>query len=112
MKAVIVMNQRAVVERSSSTSDTGGGFTKEWTTVNTIRCRVWSVSAIEIIASGRPESINTRIVLTPRNADVKVGDRLVSITDRKGTVLFSGPLMVNAINEKPDHLQLTTQVTT
>lgn len=107
------MLHRATIERATSTSDTGGGYTKAWSTVETdVPCRAWSVSATEVVASGRPESINTRLVIVPRNTDVKVGDRLGSITDRQNRLLFTGPLMVDAINEKPDHLQLTSQLTT
>lgn len=104
------MRHRTVIERNTEASDQSGGFTDSWTSVVAdVPCRAWSVNVQEIVASDRPELINTRLVLMPAGTDVRTGDRLTSVTDRQGKVLFSGPLIVDGISEKPNYVQLTTR---
>jgi len=45
----------------------------------------------------------------PKGTDIHEGDRLISITNRLGVVIFDGPLIVDAVGERVNHLQLTTR---
>lgn len=110
MKPRSVMNHRTVIERKTPTSDTGGGYTEEWASVQeNVPCHAWTVGAQEIVQSARPDVVKTRLVLMPNTIDVQTGDRLAPITDRKGKVLFDGPLLVDGIGEHPSYNQLTTR---
>lgn len=110
MRAVNTMTYRTAIERDTLTTDGGGGFTEQWDTSSAdVRCRAWYQAGQYLVLEGRPQMIDVRIVLVPLGTDVKEGDRLPAVTDRKGKVIFDGPLMVDAVGEFPDHLRLTTR---
>lgn len=104
------MRQRATIERKTSTSDTGGGYTEVWSPLVTDSpCLCWTVSGQTIMDSDRPGVMNTRLVHVPRTSVVQVGDRLTQVIDKRGRVLFDGPLLVDTVNEHRDYLELVTR---
>lgn len=113
------MTQRTDIERSTSTSDDGGGSTASWTQVlSDVPCRGLSFKVRatgtheEVITGLRPTEINTRIVIVPPDVDVRLGDKLTEVRDRRGNVIFRGPLIVDAIDEKStgEQHRLTTRL--
>jgi hypothetical protein len=110
MRAVSIMKHRTVIERVIRSSDTGGGFNKLWSSIATdIRCFAWYVSGVMVSTSTGTKVVDTRMVMVPLATDIHEGDRLKSVTSKNGQVLFDGPLMVDAVGERPDHLLLTTR---
>jgi len=110
MKTRHIMTYRTSVERVTRTSDGGGGFTDTWNVVvSNLPCYAWYVAGVEIAAAYGIEVIDTRVVLVPLATDVHAGDRFSSVNDRKGTVLFGGPLMVDNVGERIDHMMVTTR---
>lgn len=109
------MIHRTSVERSVPTSDGGGGYTETWTPLAVgIPCRAWYIGSQEPVHSDRPGVVDMRAVLVPSDTDVREGDRLPSVLNRKGETLFDGPLVVDAVGErlndgKIDCLRLTTR---
>ena len=121
MKTTVAMNQRTTTQRVTHTSDTGGGFTDMWNNVATnVPCRGYplrvmaagvrgAIGGVEVVAGERPGIRDVTAVLVPVGTDVQEGDRLLSITDRLGATIFTGPMMVSSVGEYPDHLRLTVR---
>lgn len=115
------MTQRTAIERSTSVSDSGGGYNKTWASLMTdVPCRAYSMRVhqpgvtgelgSEIAIGGeRTGVIEITGVLMPKNTGVTEGDRLVSITDRKGNVKYTGPMLVDSVGIEPDHVRLTVR---
>lgn len=104
------MFHRTTLERVTRTADTGGGYTDAWSnTVVDSPCRAWFSDTVEQVVGNRPTVLDRRAVLVPLGIDVREGDRLQSVRNRKGTVLFDGPLVVDSVAERTDHLQLLTR---
>lgn len=120
MRTRVVMTQRTTVERISSTADTGGGFTDAWGTVaSDVPCRAFALRTRSVLATGvgtteqitgeRPGVQELKVVLVPISVDVREGDRLTAVVDRKGVTLFRGPMLVDSIGDQHDHRRLTTR---
>jgi hypothetical protein len=113
------MTQRTAISRNALASDNAGGFDDDWITVTTdTHCRGYplrirsgggpSIGAVEEAGGGlRPGVYEFTGVLVPKGTDVQEGDRLEGITDRRGNVIFPGPMMVDAVGELIDHRRLT-----
>lgn len=105
-----VMRYRTVIERKTSTSDNAGGFDESWNAVQSdVPCYAWYVSSRTAVLSDRPSASEIRFVLVPYGTDIHIGDRLAAVTTRLATVIFDGPLIVDAVGEREDHLALTTR---
>lgn len=111
MKTRFMMRHRTTIERNTPASDGGGGYTESWSTIASSQpCHAWYISTDEPVTSDRPGTIDTRAILMPLGTDIHEGDRLLSVTNRTGTkTIFDGPLSVDAVGERPDHLRLTTR---
>jgi Phage head-tail joining protein len=105
-----IMTQRAAIERNTPVSDGGGGYNDSWAEIaSAVPCRAWAPSARTVVFSDRPGVQDTRIVLMTKDTDVHEGDRLTSINDRKDNQVFDGPLIVDSIITRADHLSLITR---
>ena len=117
----VTLTQRTTTQRVTHTSDTGGGYTDIWNNVATsVPCRGYAlrvmaagvrgaIGGVEVITGERPGIRDVTAVLVPVGTDVQEGDRLLSITDRLGATIFTGPMMVSSVGEYPDHLRLTVR---
>jgi hypothetical protein len=116
------MTQRASVERKTSASDGGGGYTDTWSAlVENLPCRVYAlktriggitgaIGGEQVVSAGAGTRTRELLAaLVPKGTDVTEGDRLTSITDRQGNVAFRGPVLVDSVGEYPDHIRLTVR---
>ncbi len=112
MKTRTLMRHRTTIQRDTTVSDGGGGYTDGWSDhVTHVPCHAWVNTDQDILEGGdRPEAIEMRELIVPRDIDVKVGDRIEDISNRReDKVLFSGPFRVDSVSERPDHLKLTVK---
>jgi Phage head-tail joining protein len=110
MNTRFFMKYRATIQRVTRTSDNGGGYSDSWSSSSpNVPCFAWTLGTREVILSGRPGVQNTRVVLMSKSTDIQEGDRLVSVNNRQGVVVFDGPLVVDSVDERPDHLRLLTR---
>lgn len=112
MKTRTLMRHRTTIQRDVQTSDGGGGYTDGWSDLVThVPCHAWVNTDLDILEGGdRPEAIKMRELIMPRNTNVKVGDRIEDITNRReDKVLFVGPFRVDSVSERPDHLKITVK---
>lgn len=110
MSSRFLMRHRTVIQRNTTVSDTGGGYTDAWADIHSnVPCHAWWISSTQAVMAARPELTETRFVLVPKGTDVHPGDRLDTVKDKKGNVLFDGPLIVDSMGERKDHIQLMTR---
>lgn len=71
-----------------------------------VACFVWSGSSSQLIDGAKQAQIEGTRALFALGTDVKPGDRLQSVKDRKGNVLHAGPLVVEGpVQFKHTHLE-------
>lgn len=98
------MTMRAVVERPAETPDTWEG-PPDWIEVATVPCRTWTRQRRVPTGDGTHAVIEDLRAAVPIGASVEVGDQL-TVKDRLGDTLFSGPLAVESIGRHGNHLSL------
>ena len=93
------MTHRAVITRNTAAT------TDAWnrpdpptfTALGTVACRAWVKTKKEVRDDGKEIVISDHRAIFPRDADIQTGDR-ISITDRRGAVIFDGPMAVATIS--------------
>jgi head-tail adaptor len=107
MGARQTMRMRCTLERNVETSDGGGGTTQSWVTSYTgLACRWWAEQGDEVVAGGQVVRRNRDCLIVPLGTNVTPRDRVAVITDRRGLVIVSGPVWIDAIDRRRDHLEL------
>lgn len=117
------MTMRCTVQRNTAAADDWGGTgAPGWTDHLTEQaCYAVIHAGQEVIGSvstraDRPAEVyvmNDIHVFMPVGTDVTEKDRIVSITDRKGTEIFGGPMDIKSVDLRPRQLlDLTVRSTT
>lgn len=105
------MRQRCVIERDMAAggTDAGGNPAEpDWQPhLYDLPCRAW-FSAGRELAGQVNAVIEDRRMIVPREADVTEGDRVAAVTDRRGIPVpeFKGPMRIEAVGGRSDHLAL------
>ncbi len=110
--AVSQMRQRAEIERDGATGTTDWNSlpTPSWAShLIGVKCFVWSKSRREKVDDDKTAVIEDLRCIMPLGTDVTERDRIVSIEDRSGTTLLSGPLVIEGVQRVHTHLELTLQ---
>lgn len=103
------MTMRALVQRNgtSTTDSYGHPEAASWSThIAAQACRVWSRTRREVVDGEKTALVEQIRCAMPLDADVTEDDRIFSVSDRQGTVLWSGPLRIDAIQHKHTHLEM------
>jgi hypothetical protein len=101
------MTQRAGTQRPVETSDGGGGVTETYVSYLTAVPCWWSpISNAETIFSSQMGTNPTGRVYMPRATDIDERDVITSVVDRQGTMIMDGPLRVEAVIKRLDHLEI------
>ena len=99
------MTHRAVLERNTTDTSDGWGQPGEpsWSVQATLACYAWSRSR-KVVADGeKVVTVQDLRAIFAVDADVREQDRLQSITDRRSSTIFPGPLTVRTVVPKPTH---------
>lgn len=105
------MTMRATIERDTQTTIDGYGRkgAPDWTVVATaVACRVWEPTGTERQTTRnnlREVTENNPQAIFPLDTDIQKEDRLPTVTDRRGTVLFED-LWVDGVKRRADHYQV------
>lgn len=108
MSARSLMRQRCTVER-----ETTEGGARVWKAHLTKQpCKVALAQGAEIeVQTGWSVSIDRYTLLLPLGVDIKAGDRVKQVLDRREvTVALEGPLYVDTVAAQPDHQVVTVVV--
>ena len=110
------MIMRAEVQRDEN-ADTADPFgaprAPAWETLHaSLPCRTWFESERQAIDSNKTASIEDRRLIVPKGTDIKPGDRILVVKNRRGTVVFTGPAKVGSAGNRKDHIELSLQEVT
>lgn len=98
---------RAVVQRNAEagTDPDGGKLPPNWQTHATIPCRAWSRAKKVVSDTDKGALLADLRCAFPAGADVTEADRVARIEDRRGTLLFPGPMSILTLQRRPGHLE-------
>lgn len=107
------MKHRATIERNSGAAETdawGDQGEPEWQThLIDVPCRAWFGTEREVTDGNKTAAVEERRAIMPLGTDVTEADRILSVKDRKGTVLFDGPIRIESVGHRQDHLALVLE---
>lgn len=101
------MTMRAIVERDTATGvdDFGQPVKPDFTPLATVPCWAWSSTDRLVVDGDKSALIESFSAMFPKEADVKEGDEIVNITNRRNVILFPGRFQIETIQFKHDHLE-------
>ncbi len=107
MSARSRMTMRAVIERNTATAEDtyGHPVTPVFEAHATIPCWIWSRQRREVVDGSKTAVIEDLRVMFPLGADVQAGDKITSITDRRGAEIMAGEFMIEPVQRKLNHLE-------
>ena len=83
----------------------------EWTDADPIACKAWSSSRNEIADGNKVVTVEVIKAIFPLNALAGLESKRVrQVTDRLGNLLFSGPLHIQTVQRKSNHLLVVFRV--
>lgn len=108
MGARSAMTMRALIEE-----DTAGGpdpyghpLASSWSTKLTdVACRVYSKTRREVIDGDKTALVEDIRAIFPLTTNVIELNRLLNVKDRLGATLFAGPLSIDTLTRRRDHLE-------
>jgi hypothetical protein len=70
-----------------------------------LACRWWAeVGRGEVVAADRAATLRASRMMVPADADIRTSDRVARIENRLGVVLVAGPLDIEQVIPRSDHL--------
>lgn len=109
------MTHRCTIERRGGTVDElGARTTNGWADhVTEVPCRCYWKSGLLEAQPSNTTPIGALILIVPVGTDVDVlQDRVGDVTDRRGRVLFAGPMqIIGPVGHRQDHLTLGLKAT-
>jgi head-tail adaptor len=105
------MRHRATVERATATPDGGGGETLGWNThIASLPCWTWfdarREGALEETQGDKVTVLEDRRMIVPLGTDITEKDRIAVVKDRRGATLFAGPMRIESVGRRDDHMEL------
>lgn len=103
------MTQRATVERQmqSGRDDFGGKGRPDWRAhLTDLPCCVWQTGGREVTDGDKVVTIDDRRMIVPLGTDVTTSDRIGGITDRLGVEIHAGPIRIESVARRRDHIEL------
>jgi hypothetical protein len=109
-----MMTMRAHVQRDANAEASedpfGGPDVPDWQTLHeSLPCRTWFESERHVTDASKTVALEDRKVIVPKGTDVKPGDRILDVRDRRSVVVFSGPAKIEAAGNRKDHVELVLE---
>jgi hypothetical protein len=107
MSARSTMTHRTTIERDQAGADSswGGTATPDWQPLLTGQpCRLWFKAGRQVVDGAKTAAIEDFRLLLPVDVDVTTRDRVGSVTDRLGRVIMEGPMLIDTVGRRRDHL--------
>jgi hypothetical protein len=104
------MRHRCSTLRDHGGSDTHGGeLAHSWqSNLTGVPCYAFYRTGMLQQAAAQVEAIETITLLLPVGTNVLDSDRIGDVTDKAGTVLFAGPMVIQGpVARRANHLELT-----
>lgn len=85
----------------------GGKGTPDWRPhIDNLPCRTWHQSGREVTDGDKVVVVQDRRMIVPLGTDVTAADRIAVVTDRLGAEVFTGPMRIESVGQREDHLEL------
>ena len=85
----------------------GGKGAPDWRShVDNLPCFIWQTAGREVTDGEKVVTVDDRRMIVPLGTDVVATDRIASVTDRQGTELYAGPMRIESVARRSDHLEL------
>ena len=104
------MTMRAVIQRDTATStdDHGQPAVPVWSAGTSTPCYCWQEKMTEVIDVNKTAILDQLRMMLPTGTDVTRADRVLNVTDRRGTVKFTGPFLIDGDPEiRATHVELS-----
>ncbi len=103
-----MMTMRATVERrgaSPGTDEFNQPIPGPWETRHAaLPCHVWATLARQAADAERVVTVEDRRMICPLRTDIKSGDRVTQVADRRGRVIHGRTLRVEAVHPRATHV--------
>lgn len=109
MSARSTMRHRCTIQRDQAGEDTGYGGQEDpdWQDHLTDQaCHFWFRAGRQITDGSKTAVVEDQRLLVPLGTDVKATDRILTVTDRLGSTIIQGPLLIDTVGRRQDHLVL------
>lgn len=106
----VALTHRCDIERDAATAGSWGGTGEpDWeSSITDLPCYASTSAAREPIDADRTVVVEDLRMLVPVDTDVTERDRVGDVTDR-GSVIYPGPMGIEAVLRFPTHLELVLQ---
>lgn len=112
----VALTHRATIERDvnafGEADAYGNPLAPSWQThLEELPCRAWAAGSVqggggrEIADARKTVVVLDRRMVVPLGTDVTEADRVAEVTER-GTVVLAGPMAIEAVLHRPDHIEL------
>lgn len=108
-----MMTHRCSIERDvnhggAGEDPYGNDDVPSWTDVTAnVHCRFWHEGTRTDFSGNDQVEIETRKLVVPVDTVVDEDDRITEVRDRRGRLLAAGPMRIDGIGRRIDHLVLT-----
>ncbi len=72
-----------------------------------VHCWAWIGTDRETVDGDKTVSIEVMRMMVPLRTDVTAKDQIISVKNRLGAILFTGPLRIETVERRQTHLELT-----
>lgn len=103
---------RAHVQRNQAAGEDpyGNPNPPDWQTLHaSLPCRTWFEGERQVTDSNKTAAVEDRKVIVPLGTDIEPGDRILTVKDRLGAVVFTGPAKIEAAGNRKDHIELSLE---
>jgi len=106
------MTMRAEIERNTATATDsyGGPVPAVYEAHGTVACFVWSTQRRQVLDGDKTALVEDLRALFPLRADVREGDRIAQVTDRRGRLIRAGKLRIETLTHKHRHLEAGLEI--
>lgn len=105
------MTMRALIERGTTVTDEyGNPGAPTWAShIASLACWLYSRVEREVMDTRKTAVVEDLRMLIPRGSDVRESDRINGVTDRRGSIIHAGVLLIESVVRRVDHLELAVR---
>lgn len=106
MSARAAMTMRAYIQRNmaSGTNALNLPAAPDYQPFSTTPCYAWSKEDRRLNQNDKLIFVEDSQLIMPTGTDIRNDDQIQQITDRQGSVLFTGPFLIEGISPKRTHI--------
>lgn len=105
------MTHRCLIERDASRLTSADPYGQpeaaRWEGhLTNLPCRWWYEGSKTVVGDGTQKEVSTRKLIVPLGTDVTADDRIAWVHDQRGRTVADGPMRIDEIGNRADHVVL------